>query len=90
MSWAATRLRTRIRAVTVPDSPEVEQVQVKYGGPPPEVVRHRVKLRPAFTGVSAPRYNGDDDVRRANAELARDARKAMREFRKSLPKGVKI
>lgn len=65
-------------------------MQVKCVRTVPETVRYRLRLRPAITGAPSPKYNGDEEVRAANKQLARDARKAMRGFRRSLPKGTKI
>ena len=65
-------------------------MQIKYLRRTPEVVRHGINVRPAITGVHRPAYSGDEDVRLANKRQARDARRAMRAFRRSLPKGTKI
>ena len=46
----------------------------------------RMSMKAAITGVPRPDYKGSDEVRFANLQLAKAARRAEREWRRSLRK----
>lgn len=45
---------------------------------------YKASMRSAFNGVPAPKYKGSDEVRYANQDLARRARKAEKAWRRTL------